>query len=277
MQALPQKSPCILGESPHWDRLTQTLYSVDIFGKAVFQYNPENDHIKQWDLPEMVGHVIPLSTQLALISMPSGIYHLNLNNTTCERISALEPQHPNNRPNDGKCDPEGRLWVGTMDLDMKPGAASLYRLESNGKLTQVLKNLTLANGLAWDTQKNLFYFIDSSTYTIQRFNYDPETGNITNGTIAFEHDKSLGLPDGMCIDAEGMLWVAGFGGGHVRRFNPDTGQIIQAIKLPTPYPTACTLGGKQLNQLFITSSSHLLTRDAAKQENQSGLTYVAAL
>jgi sugar lactone lactonase YvrE len=225
----------------------------------------------------MVGHVIPLSAKEALISMPSGIYKLAFETQALQFISELEPHLPNNRPNDGKCDPQGRLWVGTIDLEFKKGASSLYRLEHNGDLTQVLSGLTLANGLAWDINKNLFYFIDSDTACIQRFDYHPETGDITNGVVAFKYDKALGLPDGMCIDPEGMLWIAGFNGGQVSRFNPNTGKILQTIKLPTPYTTSCTLGGKHLNQLFITSASHLLTAEEKKLDKQSGLTFMVEL
>jgi sugar lactone lactonase YvrE len=274
LESLPQNKPCLVGESPHWDAATEMLYWVDIYGKKIFQYTANQNKTKQFALPEMVGHVIPISPEEALLSMPSGIYTFQLANQELTRISELEPKQPNNRPNDGKCDPEGRLWVGTIDLEFKPGASALYRLDAKNKLTQVLTGLTLANGLAWDIHKNIFYFIDSATQCVQKFAYHPDTGDISNRRIAFSCDKSPGLPDGMCIDPEGMLWIAFFDGGQVCQFNPSTGKIIKTIKLPTKYPTSCTLGGKDLNQLFITSASHLLSQEEKKIDTQSGLTFV---
>ncbi len=275
--SLPQKTPCILGESPHWDHATQTLFWVDIYGKMIFQYHPNTETINTWHLPEMVGHVIPTSKNKVLISMPSGIYTFSLSTQTLSKLSDLEPLLPNNRPNDGKCDPSGRLWVGTIDFDFKPGASSLYRLDGPNQLTQVLSGLTLANGLAWDTKQQFFYFIDSLTQSVQQFDYCPKTGDITHGRTAFAYDKELGIPDGMCIDADGMLWIAGFDGGQVSRFNPKDGRILNTLKLPTPYPTACTIGGKNNDTLFITSSSHLLTREAATKAHCSGLTFQVTL
>jgi sugar lactone lactonase YvrE len=275
ISSLPQNKPCLVGESPHWDAQNQRLYWVDIYGKLIFQYTPTHHQTKQFTMPEMVGHVIPTSSEEALVSMPSGIYQFNLANQQLTRITELEPEHPNNRPNDGKCDPEGRLWVGTIDLEFKPEASALYRLDTNNKLTQMLSGLTLANGLAWDTQKNIFYFIDSAKQYVQKFDYHPDTGDITNRRIAFSCDDSPGLPDGMCIDSSGMLWVAFFDGGQVCQFNPDNGKIINKIKVPTKYPTSCALGGKNLDQLFITSASHLLTPKEKKTDTASGLTFVA--
>ena len=275
--SLPQKKPCILGESPHFDPKTRTLYWVDIYGKAIFRYPLHHTKITQFNLPEMVGHVIPTSAETALISMPSGIYTYQFSNQHLSRISELEPHFPNNRPNDGKCDPQGRLWVGTIDFNFEAGASSLYRLEPNGVLTQVLSGLTLANGLAWDTTENLFYFIDSTKQCVQKFDYHPKNGEITHRRIAFSCDQVEGLPDGMCIDPEGMLWIAFFDGGQVCRFHPNTGKVIQTIKLPTPYPTSCTWGETGKNQLFITSSSHLLTPKEKEKDTQSGLTFIAEI
>ncbi|KTD39821.1 SMP-30/gluconolactonase/LRE family protein [Legionella oakridgensis] len=269
---LPQTKPCLVGESPHWDAPTQSLYWVDIYGKAIFQYELNKNQINQIDLPEMVGPVIPISKEEVMVCMPSGIYKLQLSNKKLDQISELEPQLPNNRPNDGKYDPQGRLWVGTCDLEFKPGASSLYRLDSNGHLTQVLKGLTLANGMAWDTVNNIFYFIDSSVQSIYKFNYHPQSGDISGGSVAFSYDQSFGIPDGMCIDSEGMLWIVGFGRGNVSQFNPKTGKLIKKIELPTPYPTACAFGGKDLNQLFVTSASHLVTDK--NKDAYSGLTYM---
>jgi sugar lactone lactonase YvrE len=159
---------------------------------------------------------------------------------------------PSVRMNDGACDPDGRFYCGTMAYDEAPGRGSLYRLDTEGRVGVVLTGVTISNGLAFSPDGATAYYIDTPTHGVDVFGYDSDRG-LHDRRRLFSIDPDLGSPDGMTVDAEGCLWVAMHGGAAVLRFHPD-GTPDARIDLPVRDVTACTLGGRNLDRLFITTS-----------------------
>jgi len=155
------------------------------------------------------------------------------------------------RMNEGGCDPDGRFWCGSMAYDQRPGAAALYRLDPDGTVHTVLDGVTISNGLEWSPDGSRAYYDDTATHRVDVFDYDRDTG--LTGRRPFVVLPDDGNPDGLTVDAEGGVWVALFGSGAVHRYSPD-GVLDQVVELPTPQVTACTFGGPDLDQLFITTS-----------------------
>jgi sugar lactone lactonase YvrE len=158
----------------------------------------------------------------------------------------------NVRMNEGGCDPDGRFYCGSMAYDQLPGAGALYRLDPDGSVHVVLENVTISNGLEWSPDGSRAYYNDTFTQRIDIFDYDGESG-LTGRRPFAEIPAEAGGPDGLTIDEEGGVWVALYGGGAVRRYTPD-GVLDEVIKVPAKMVTACTFGGQNQSQLFITTS-----------------------
>ncbi|HEY8457863.1 MAG TPA: SMP-30/gluconolactonase/LRE family protein [Actinopolymorphaceae bacterium] len=163
---------------------------------------------------------------------------------------------PGIRMNEGGCDPQGRFYCGSMAYDSTPGAGTVYLLDTDQRVYTVFSGVTISNGLAWSPDHSTAYYIDTPTQRVDAFDYDPARGIIVESrrtvvSIPPEH----GGPDGMTVDAEGYLWVAMWGGSAVRRYAPD-GRLDGVVELPVSQVTACTFGGSDLDELYITTSRH---------------------
>ena len=167
--------------------------------------------------------------------------------------TALDPvwSDPGIRMNEGGCDPDGRLWCGSMAYDQAAGAASMYRLDPDGSVRTVFGDVTVSNGLEWSPDGRLAYYNDTATHRIDVFDYDREAG-LTGRRPFVELDGSES-PDGLTVDSEGGIWTALYGGGQVRRYDAD-GRLDAVVEVPTAQVTACTLGGPDLDTLVITTS-----------------------
>ena len=156
------------------------------------------------------------------------------------------------RMNEGGCDPDGRFYCGSMAYNQRPGAGALYRLDPDSSVHVVLENVTISNGLEWSPDGSRAYYNDTPTQRIDVFDYDSESG-LTGRRPFAEIPTEAGGPDGLTVDEEGGVWVALYGGGAVRRYNPE-GVLDEEIEVPAKQVTACTFGGSDLDQLFITTS-----------------------
>lgn len=265
-----------LGEGAIWNHRTKEFYWVDIEGKKAFTFNSEDKALKSISVGQRIGTIVPSSKENeVVVALQQGIYSLNLNT---EALSHLEdaPFDPGViRFNDGKCDPAGRLWVGSMALDAKPKAAALYCFDGKDPIKQVLDNLTISNGLCWSSDKEAMYFIDTPTKVVQAFDYDIRTGTITNARTVINLEEEEGSPDGMTIDQEGKLWIALFGGSSVVRCDPDSGELLQRITVPAKNVTSCTFGGAQLDTLLITTASLGMNENEQEQFPKAGAVFAA--
>lgn len=168
------------------------------------------------------------------------------------------------RMNDGKVDPRGRFFAGTMAYDESPGVASFYAYD--GAVREVLDGVTISNGLGWSPDHRTMYYIDTPTRRVDAFDYDEETGAVRNRRPLFEVD---GDPDGMTVDDEGLLWVAVWGGGEVRRYEP-SGKLAARVRVAATNTTSCCFGGPDGGTLFITTSRQDLTPEQERAEPDAG-------
>ena len=175
------------------------------------------------------------------------------------------------RMNDGKCDPAGRFWAGSMAYTGDKGAGKLYRLDPDLSLHTVLDSVTISNGLVWTSNNSTFYYIDTPTGRVDAYDYDHGAGNISNCRTAVEIPDGQGGPDGMTIDSEDMVWVAHWGGGCVTRWNPQTGELLETVEVPGARQiTSCALGGANLDDLYITSASIGLDDEGLAEQPNAG-------
>ena len=256
-----------LGEGPFWDDRTNELLRVDISRGRVHGWSPSSGSEWTRQVDGEVSAVVPRADEEGwLLAIGRRIV---LDDGDHQQLLATVEEAPGNRFNDCKCDPQGRLWAGTMSKQRSPGAASLYRLTPGAELERIVSGTTISNGLAWSPVGDRMYFIDSTTQRIDLFDFDGGTGTIAARRTFAEIDPSDGLPDGMTVDVEGGVWVCLFGGGAVRRYSPE-GTLEAVISTPVTNPTSPVFGGHELRTLYLTSARHRLSTDGLAAEPQAG-------
>lgn len=259
-----------LAEGPCWDRERKVLYWVDIVGKKVHMYDPNQLQSRTIEVGQYVGAVVPRKSGGLMLAMHHGFYSLDLETEALVPIADPEREKENNRFNDGKCDASGRFWAGTMELDGKKGEGSLYCLDRNLDVRTVLQNVSISNGLGWSPDHKTMYYIDTPTRQVAAFDYDLDTGTISNKRTVVSIPEGDGDPDGMTVDEEGMIWVAHWGGSRVSRWNPSTGECLEEIPVPASQVTSCAFGGDHLDELYITTARLGLGQNDRLNEPHAG-------
>ncbi|WP_347551689.1 SMP-30/gluconolactonase/LRE family protein [Pseudalkalibacillus hwajinpoensis] len=260
----------IFGEGPSWDDQSQLLYWVDIEGKKVHAYNPMtagNIELKQ---EQMVGTIAPRESGGLVMAMSGGFYAMNLSTEQVEAITDPESHLPDNRFNDGKCDPAGRFWAGTMHMEGLKGEGALYCLDENLEVTKKIDHVSTSNGITWSPDTRYMYFIDTPTKKVVRYDYDFSTGNIRNPVDVIVIPDGEGMPDGMTSDEEGNLWIAHWGGSKVSKWNPDNGKRLLEVSVPAVNVTSCVFGGKERNELYITTARTNTSEEELKKFPYAG-------
>ena len=264
----------LLGEGPVWDGNSQSIWWVDIFQGRVHQFNvPQRQH-RQFNVGEMVSMVALCKNGKLLAALQSGLVLVDPETGEIKKLHDPEPHLPDNRFNDGKCDPAGRLWLGTMSLSGERGAGTVYLCDKDLGFSKKIENVTCPNGIAWDVNRKVFYFIDTPAFEVAAYNYDEQTGSITERRVAIKIPPEYGHPDGMTIDTDGMLWIAHWGGWQVTRWDPDTSRKSLSISLPVALVTSCTFGGADLHDLYITSAKTGLTTEQLELQPLAGSLFV---
>ena len=249
-----------LGEGSLWNERAQLLYWVDIRRNQVYAYNPETHTNSGYDVKENVGTLVFREKGGLMLALKNGFASLDLQTGAVEKITDPEAHLPGNRFNDGKCDPQGRFWAGTMSYSSIKGAGSLYCLDHDFTVTKKFDNVTISNGLVWTKAQDTFYYIDTKAYSVDAYDYDPPSGSISNKRSIKQFSPEAGGPDGMTIDEEDHLWVALYGGGKVIRVDPQTGETVFEVLVPhAPEVTSCAFGGKDWDGLYITTAAQKMT------------------
>jgi sugar lactone lactonase YvrE len=247
------RAGAVVGEGPTWDRRAGCLVWVDILSRKVFLSAEDGSRLATYAVHDHVGAALPAALGGWLLATADGFWHLDADGTEVE-VLAVEADRPDLRFNDAKCDPAGRAFAGTMRYDAQPGSGTLYRLDPGPVASVVLDGQGLCNGLGWSPDGTTFYFIDSLQRTVRAFPYDVATGEVGEASVLTEIREREGVvPDGLCVDEVGCLWVAVHGVGEVRRFQPD-GTLDTIVSVPTDYPTSVAFGGVRGDRLFITTA-----------------------
>ncbi|HEX7290420.1 MAG TPA: SMP-30/gluconolactonase/LRE family protein [Conexibacter sp.] len=258
-----------LGEGPHWDHVAGELLRVDIANGLVHAWRPGADaHAWSLSLDGEVSAVIPREDGGHLLAVGHELLLRDADGTLAP-LAGVERELPDNRFNDCRCDPQGRLWAGTMSRSRMAGAAALYRLSPERRLEAVLTGTTISNGIGWSADGERMCFVDSTLQRIDAFDVDPATGALSNRRTLIEVDPADGLPDGLAIDAEDGIWVALFGGGALRRYDAG-GTLTAHVELPVTNPTCPTFGGARLDVLYVTSARHRLSAAQLAAEPLAG-------
>lgn len=272
-QALPVPAS-LLGEGPVWDEQSQSIYWVDILNAILHHYHPATGAYRDWELPSMLGAVACCEDGRMIAALQTGFAFLDLESGALEPILDPEAHLPNNRFNDGKCDPLGRFWAGTMDLSEKRGAASLYMLDHDLSCTPKVSGVTISNGLAWTSDARTLYYIDTPSRSVVAFDYDLAFAKISNPRTVLEIPAEEGFPDGMTIDTAGKLWIAHWDGWQVARWDPLSGKKLDSIRLPAARITSCTFGGRELEDLYISSAKVGLSAPQLAEQPLAGSLFV---
>ncbi len=240
------------GEGPIW--WEGALYYVDIESHRVHRFDPADGKEKSWDVGQRVGMVVPRESGGLVIAGDGGIFLMDEESGRLTAVADPEPDKPDNRFNDGKCAPDGRLFAGTISLVKKAGDARLYRLDPDLTLHEAFGPVTNSNGIAWSADGKTVYYIDTPRREVLAFDY--EDGHLRNMRSAVDTGHIDASPDGMAIDASGNLWVAFCHGGCVACFDPVSGNELRRVNLPALETTACTFGGPELADLYVTTGVH---------------------
>ncbi|XP_068633913.1 regucalcin-like [Battus philenor] len=261
--------PVVLGEGPHWDDRQQALFFVSIHQKTIHKYVPATGKHTKSSLDGRVGFIIPVdgTTDQFVVGVELKLLVISWDGEegsevkVVKELGEVDKDSPKNRFNDGKADPKGRLFAGTMGYEKTPGdfepkKGSLYRVDRRG-LVRVCDKVGISNGLAWDLKEKAFYYTDSLEFKIRRYDYDVDTGEISNPKYIFDLKKNdvSGFPDGMTIDTDGNLWLAIFEGYCVVKVDPRSGTVMQKIPIPAKQVTSVTFGGPDFDILFVTTAS----------------------
>ena len=257
-----------LAEGPVWR--DGHLWWVNILAGEMHRFNPVTGAHDSRRIGGQLGCAVPCADGRWMLAHNRGFALFHWNSVQMEPVSEPEAALPDNRFNDGKCDPAGRLWAGTMSKDAKLNAGSLYCLDSSGRVRRVLDKVTISNGLAWPADARTMFYCDSSTQRVDAFDFDSGSGAISGRRTVVEFPAAAGSPDGMTIDENDNLWLALWGGSAVVCLDGRTGNELARVSLPVSQPTSCAFGGANLDELFITSAWQGLSARQRAQEPHAG-------
>jgi sugar lactone lactonase YvrE len=262
----------VLGEGPLWHPEEGCLYWVDIEAGDLYQSIDKLSGFTTTRFDSLLGAFCFRKTGGFILATSEGFLSWNGGQTTPALIWNPLPSRSEVRLNDGKVDPAGRFWAGSMDIERIEG--ELYRLDPDGGQHTLLQNIGISNGLDWSPDGSTMYYTDSFQHTIFTYDYDIETGKISNPRpfIQLPHDADV-VPDGLCVDAEGCIWSAQWNGWQVIRYNPQGTPLLQ-VKVPAQRVTSCCFGGDRGDHLFITTARTGLTEADLINQPHAGDVFV---
>jgi xylono-1,5-lactonase len=263
----------MLGEGPIWDPRIGRVLFLDIKGEKLFRYGPDDGVVEAFDAPGMVsalglarsgGYVCAMQDGFALLDIDAGQVKIR-------RLTDPERETPGNRFNDGKTDPAGGFWAGTMDNSEKSVSGAWWRLSPDGAARRLADGYKVTNGPAFDPARGRVYLTDSARQSVYVAQSDGE--RLGDRQVFLQFKDGDGYPDGMEVDAEGCLWIAFWDGFAVRRFSPD-GALLEEIAIPAPRPTSLAFAGRRL---FVTSARTGLNEQALSDYPNAGGLFEIAL
>lgn len=260
-----------LGECPLWDEREQMLWWVDSREPAVKRLDPATGAVMMLTLPEIVGSIALRAKGGLLAATKTGLYLLDPSGGVLEPKVDPEKHLPDNRFNDGRCDRAGRFWAGTMSNVNRDPVGSLYRFEADFTCTKLRNAIIVPNSLAFSPDGRAMYFADTNRHTIWAYDYDPVSGAATRERVFV--DTGSGRPDGSCVDADGCLWNAEYGGGRVVRYTP-SGKVDRVVEVPAANATCCCFGGEDLGTLYVTSATQRMTPEDLARQPLAGSLFV---
>lgn len=242
-----------LGEGPLWHPVENQLYWTDILTGTLYHANPAEKTYEKMFFDLQIGTFAFRKDGGLILATDRGFYDLDIDAGNMDILWLPPIKFKGDRLNDGKVDPAGRFWAGSMDPQNMKGA--LFRLDPDGSKHTMLTDIGISNGLGWSPDRKTMYYTDSIRYTIYQFDYDLETGSISNQQpfVQLPKNEREIVPDGLCVDQEGNIWSAQWNGWQIVKYDPQ-GTPIAVVKVPAQRVTSCCFGGENLDTLFITTS-----------------------
>ena len=246
------------------------LWWVDIMAGALHRWDPATQRHEARDTGDLLGAAVPGSDGRWLLAQNRSLVVFDWEQGTSDVVTTLADERPRNRCNDGKCDPQGRFWFGTMNMDSVDCAGVLYCQSTADGCHPMQEGVTISNGIAWSRDGDVMYYIDSPTRRVDAFDFDQVGGLIRNRRTLIEFGEQDGWPDGMTIDVDGRLWIAMWGGAKIAVVDSKSGERVREIPMPVSQPTSCTFGGDDLSDLFVTSAWEGMTEKQRAAEPLAG-------
>jgi sugar lactone lactonase YvrE len=245
-----------LGEGPIWSADTNSVTWTDITQNTFHTADIDTGKTMSFGVPSMVGAIAHSKDGGYIAATQKGFARIGVDG----KYSPLHSFLPDDmRMNDGKVDPSGRFWAGSMALSFEKGRGSLYVLEKDNSYRSILDDITLSNGMGWSPDAQYFYYIDSVPGVLKRFDYDLYTGHISNPKDLITFDSSSGIPDGMSMSSDGKIVVALWDGGRIEIYEP-SGEKVSEITLGVSRPTSCTFAGPNRDILIVSTASQGIDR-----------------
>lgn len=261
------RARCAVGESPIWDATEEVLYWVDIPAKRLHAFELRTGQERHWAQPEIVAAASMRRSGGLILVLERRVAFFDPRSETLEILCTIEDV-AGNRANDSRVDAGGHLWIGTMQNNIAPdgqalpvtrSSGGLYRVDLAGRVTCAHAKLGIPNSIAWSPDNHTMYVADTLENTMFSFNFDVERGSLTERRDF--QDTAPGFADGSCVDHDGFIWNARWGGSCLARFSPD-GRLERLVELPVTNPTSCTFDGSGNHILYVTSATHGLDANA---------------
>jgi sugar lactone lactonase YvrE len=250
-----------LGECPLWSVAEQALYWIDINAPSLNRFDPSTGDNVAMPMPESIGCYAFREGGGFVVALRSGIWLCDARGRLERRVADAPYDPTHYRFNDGRCDPQGRLVVGTMNEKRDADGAALYRMDADFTLTRLFGGMTISNGLAWSPDRHTMYHADTPARTIRAFDYDAGTGTPSRARTFARWQGANERPDGGVVDSAGHYWAAFYGGGKLVQLAADGNEIAEH-PLPAVCPTMGAFGGEDLRTLFVTTARQM--RDPAE-------------
>lgn len=258
----------LVGECPLWHVGERALYWVDTRRPSLQRLNPDSS-VEVWAMPHKIGSFVFRRRGGLIAAMQIGFCELDLEPLSVRPIVDPEPDKPDNRMNDGKCDRRGRFWCGSRDPSDDTPGGSLYRLDPDFTCTRMDSGFIISNGMAFSPDDRTLVFADSTGEVAYAYDFDLESGSISNRRDYIRTEWAPWIIDGATFDQEGYYWCALIRDGAIGRFDPE-GRLDRLIRMPVQHPTMCNFGGDNLDILYVTSGHIFLTPDQKAANPDAG-------
>jgi sugar lactone lactonase YvrE len=265
-----------LGECPVWSAEEQALFWVDINAPALNRFDPTTGRNVAMPMPEAIGCFALRRSGGFVVALRSGIWLAHQDGSLDRKVATAPYDPANHRFNDGRCDPAGRFFAGSMNEKRDANSAALYRLDPDFRMTQVMGNMMISNGLAWSPDGRTMYHADTPTHTVRAFDYDAATGTPSVGRVHVQWMGETDRPDGCAVDSAGNYWTAFYRGGKVVKVSAG-GRVVAEYATPAMCPTMCAFGGADLRTLYVTSARQMRDADELARLPQSGGVFAMAV
>jgi sugar lactone lactonase YvrE len=265
-----------LGESPVWSVAEQALYWVDINAPSLNRFDPATGRNTAMPMPESIGCFALRRSGGFVVALRGGVWLARADGTLDRKVADAPYDPAHQRFNDGRCDSRGRLFVGTMNEKRDSNSAALFRVDPDFRVTRILDDMMISNGLAWSPDGRTMYHADTPTQTVRAFDYDAASGMPTNPRVFAQWTGETDRPDGAAVDSAGNYWIPFYRGGKVVKLSPQ-GSVLAEYATPALCPTMCAFGGADLRTIYVTSARQMREADELARLPQSGGIFALAV